>query len=277
MMTDKKNTCRNKHNDPNADKVGCWGNFNKSQRCAECELRQPCQSKTDEPKENLRYHFQHVSVPHVFFDGAEKEGLDEKIIEAALEYHNLSTEDNEPADLQLDGLTIPEELIQIVYKVIDRLADFYFHTPHVFEAIMKRSMQGKSQSDIARENHITRQCVNKRLLRDLNIAQKRNDIQQRRDRELAEAKADYTRKTEELRQKDEFLQSLSERNWMIYKLHFIDGCSEESTAKQLGCCRRTVSSVAQFLRENLAGNCTNVKRGRKKNGKNNKKFDPRCC
>ena len=78
----------------------------------------------------------------------------------------------------------------------------------------------------------------------------------------------------ELRRKDIFLCSLSERNWLIYKYHFIDGCSEESTAKQAGCSRRTVSTVAQFLRENLDKNCTIIKRGRKKNGKNHKKNDP---
>lgn len=259
----------------NEDKVQCYGTYSNCAKCRKCELSSPCQNRTDEPKENMKYAFQHISVPQVYFEGGEHgETENEELVEAVNAYYNSADEPQKEHHLVLDGIVIPENVKFIVFEIVGRLAEFYFHTPNVFEAIMKNAFEGKSQSDIAREKFITRQCENKRLLKDLGIAQKRNDIQERRDRELAEAKAEYTQKCEDLRQKDEFLCSLSERNWLIYKYHFIDGCSEESTANQVGCSRRTVSTVAQFLREKLDKNCTIIKRGRKKNGKNHKKNDP---
>lgn len=257
----------------NDDKVKCYGNFKQCERCSQCDLCSPCQNRTDEPKEAMRYNFQHISISQVLFDENENENASQEMMEIIEECNKKEvSEDDTP--LVLNDIVIPPETKDIVLEVVHRLAEFYFHTPHVFEAIMKNSFQGKSQSDIAREKFITRQCENKRLLKDLGISQKRNDIQERRDRELAAAKKEYADKVEELRNKDEFLCSLSERNWLIYKLHFVDGCSEESTAKQVGCSRRTVGYVAQFLREKLSENCTIIKKGRKKNGKNNKKNNP---
>ena len=258
---------------PNDDKVQCYGTFNQSERCSQCELCEPCKNRTDEPKEAMRYNFQNISISQVLFDDNDNSDVSQEMMEAIEECNKKEVPEND-TPLVLHDIVIPPETKDIVLEVVHRLAEFYFHTPHVFEAIMKNSFQGKSQSDIAREKFITRQCENKRLLKDLGIAQKRNDIQERRDRRLAEIEEDCARKTESLRKKDEFLSSLSERNWLIYKLHFVDGCSEESTAKQIGCSRRTVSYVAQFLREKLAENCTIIPKGRKKNGKNNKKNNP---
>lgn len=261
-MSEKQKCC-------NDDKAECYGKHSEqSPRCRECELKNPCKNRTEEPKENLRYAFQHISVPQVFFDGGESGDADGELLEAANAYYSQTDGKEKNSALILDGITIPEKAKYIVFQVISRLAEFYFHTPHVFEAIMQKAFHGKSQSDLAREKFISRQCVNKRLLKDLGIAQKRHDVQQRRDAELAEAKESLAEKEESLRQKDHFLQSLSERDWRIYKLHFIDGCSEISTANQVGCSRRTVSTVAQFLRKGLSENCT-IKRGRKK--KNDKK------
>lgn len=258
--------------EPNADKIECWGNFSKlSSRCQKCELSAPCKSKTDEPKENMKYQFQHLSVNQFWCNGEDDNGIFNNETFTAKEYFDcIDRADSPPENLVLKDLVIPEDVKPVIFEIVHRLAEFYFHTPHVFEAIMKNAFQGKSQSDIAREKHITRQCENKRLLRDLGIAQKRNDIQTRRDRELAEAKQEYADKTDELRKKDTFLSSLSERQWLVYKLHFVDGCSEISTANQIGCSRRTVARVAQFLRENLSKNGTIIKRGRKKNAKKNK-------
>lgn len=265
-MCNKNTTKITRGNVPqmNEDKIVCYGKFNECDKCFHCELKSPCRNRTDEQKENLRYHFQHVSIPQIFFDDNEDTALSQEVKEAVAECSEKEIETETDTPLVLKDIVISPEAKDVVLEVVRRLADFYFHTPHVFEAIMKNSFQGKSQSDIAREKFITRQCENKRLLKDLGIAQKRNDIQARRDRELAEAKAEYTQKCEDLRQKDEFLCTLSDRDWRIYKLHFIDGCSEISTANQVGCSRRTVSTVAQFLRSKLNENCTIVKRGRKK-------------
>lgn len=73
----------------------------------------------------------------------------------------------------------------------------------MLDALLNMVFKGKTQSELAREKHITRQCENKRLLRELGIAQKRNDIQERRDRELEEKKREISDRLAELRQRDE--------------------------------------------------------------------------
>ena len=128
--------------------------------------------------------------------------------------------------------------------------------------LMQSIFKGKNQSDAAREKGITRQGLNKRLLYELGIAQKRNDIQERRDRELAAAKKEYADKMEDLRQKDEFFKTLSDRDWSIYRKVFVDGESYPNVAKALKCSERTVYSVASFLRSKVGKNCV-ISRGRK--------------
>ena len=67
---------------------------------------------------------------------------------------------------------------------------------------------------------------------------------------------------EELREKDEFFHSLSDRDWKIYRMIFVEGCSRERVAKQLNIGTATVSRVIQFLRERITKSDT-IKRGRK--------------
>lgn len=238
--------------------IECYGKFPDDPRfpktvCKKrlsCELGGPCLDRSREEKSNIHYNFQYESVGSVSFDPNRSDSDDERNV-AAKAYFEATDTSAASSDLNLLGVDIPLDAVDVVKTVIEKLSEFYFYSPAVFESLMNSIMMNKSQSDLAREKHISRQCVNKRLLRELGIAQKRNDFQQRRDRELAEAKKSYEDKLRKLRQKDSFLRSLSNRDWMIYKLRFIDGCTVKSTARQANVTERTVYRVSAYLHSNL--------------------------
>lgn len=240
--------------EPNADKIDCYGKRIDCPRRADCELGSPCFNRARESADDLHYQYQHVSVPQMEYDPCEDR--EHETDQVAKAYYEAAVESDDPSPLELDGISIPPDVLPVVYKVLEKIAEYYIHTPHVFDALINTVMRGKTQSDIAREKHITRQCVNKRLLRELGIAQKRNDIQARRDRELHEKKREYDARLDDMRRRDEFLSSLSERDWRVYKLVFVDGVSYESAARTLECSKRTIIRVSLFLRSKLNGNVT---------------------
>lgn len=243
--------------------IECYGKFPDDPRypktiCkkrSSCELGGPCLDCSREEKSNIHYNFQYESVGSVSFDPNRSDSDDEQNV-AAKAYFEATDASSGSSDLNLLGIDIPDDSVDIVKTVIEKLSEFYFYSPAVFEALMNSIMLNKSQSDLAREKHISRQCENKRLLRELGIAQKRNDVQHRRDRELAEAKKSYENKLQELRHKDSFLRTLSNRDWLIYKLRFIDGCTVKSTARQANVTERTVYRVSAFLHSNLDNSVT---------------------
>ena len=240
--------------EPNADKIVCYGTRIDCPDRPGCELGVPCLSRARESADDLHYQYQHVSVPQMEYDPGEDR--DRETDQVAKAYYEAAVESGESPPLELDSISIPPDVLPVVYKVLEKIAEYYFHTPHTLDALLNTVMRGKTQSDIAREKHITRQCVNKRLLRELGIAQKRNDIQERRDRELHEKKREFDLRLDELRRRDEFLSTLSERDWMVYKLVFVDGVSYASAAQTLNCSRRTIIRVSLFLRSHLGGNVT---------------------
>ena len=237
---------------PNDDKIECFGRRIECPQRRDCELGVPCLSRARESADDLHYQYQHVSVPQMEYDPGEDRDRDSDQVARA--YFEATSETESPTPLSLEGLTVSPESLPVVLKVLERIAEYYFNTPHVLDALMNTIFKGKSQSDIAREKHITRQCENKRLLRELGIAQKRNDIQERRDRELEAKKREIDDRLEELRQRDEFLSALSERHWRIYLYRFYERRSAEYTAMMTHCSIRTVFRVSHKLRSELGEN-----------------------
>lgn len=239
---------------PNNDIEKCYGSLN----CAEretCPWGEPCLSRAREPMEDRHFQIQHVSVPCVIYDPTKTD--DDEETQSAVEAYFTAEEKSEaPEVIELDGLTVSGDAIPVVMQVLERLASFYFDTPKTFDALMKMIFKGKRQSDLARDEHVSRQCINKRLFKELGIAQKRNDVQERRDRELAKKTQELDDKLEELRIKDNFLKTLSAREWNVYVKVFVDGCSIGSTAKQLDLHKTQVARCVQFLRSNLNKMCT---------------------
>lgn len=264
-----------------SEMVECYGKrpvkdgVDQCPRRSECPWGAMCLSRSREKLDADHYHIANVSVGFMLYDpNAEDDGTpriyaDETAEREAMAEREVLTrasadaaDDEEEKDVELEEITIPGAEYESVLAAIGRIADLYFSAPASFDMLMKSVFQGKNQADAAREKGITRQGLNKRLLYELGIAQKRNDIQERRDRELAAAKREYADKVEELRKKDEFFRTLSERDWKIYKLLYVDGVSQQSAAEQLNCSRRTICKVSQFLRLKLLEKYT-IKRGRK--------------
>lgn len=239
---------------PKNDIEKCYGTLNCAER-ESCPWGEPCLSRAREPMDDRHFQIQHVSVPCMIYDPTKTDEDEET--QSAIEAYFTTAKNKETAEvIELDGLTVSGDSIPVVMQVLERLASFYFETPKTFDALMKMIFKGKNQSDLARDEHVSRQCINKRLFKELGIAQKRNDVQERRDRELAEAKKEYSDKLDELRKKDEFLKTLSAREWSVYVKVFEEGCSIGSTAKQLNLHKTQVARCVQFLRSNLCKMCT---------------------
>ncbi len=247
------------------DITQCWG---KKENCtAICEFKETCRNKFNEQKENTHYQIQHISVPNLIYDPQDEE-RNEKDSPVNIYF---STEEEKEVDntIDLPGISIPPSALPAVMTVLEKIADFYFHTPNVFEALMNAIFKGKSQSDLAKEKHVSRQCINKRLLQELTIAQKRNDIQERRDRELRTAQAEYRNKINSLAARDDFLKTLSCRDFHIYHCRFIKKHTAKHTATLCNCDIRTVFRVSQFIRRKLDISVTTPGRRKKRNAKKN--------
>lgn len=250
--------------------IECYGKYpvkdgiDRCARRAECPWGESCLSRSREGLDAMHYHIANVSVGFLHYDsGADDDGSermyanDTEEIEAKAEQaimNQHSCEENEEQDLHLDGITIPGAKYGVCMRVIERIAQMYFSTPSSFDMLMKSVFKGKNQSDVAKEEGITRQGLNKRLLYELGIAQKRNDIQQRRDRELNQIKMEYSGKLEELRELDAFFRSLSERDWRIYRMVFLEKKSYSKAAREIGCSLKTVYRVSKVLRSKMDEN-----------------------
>lgn len=252
----------------------CYGKCrieNRKDQCLrrkECPWGEACLSLANEEAESIHYHRANISVGFMLFDPNNTDGntyagdedeSEEKIAEKAV--YSLAVDG-------LDNEYLNEETYSKICKVLAQIADIYFKQPTVFDLLMKKIYKGYNQSDLARERGITRAGINKRLMYELGVGQKRNNIKVREEKELEEAKKQYAKKNEELREREKFLASLSYRDWHIYKLAFIDGCSLNSVAIQLNIGTSTVDRVVRFLRLNLNENGA-IKRGRRPKNENN--------
>lgn len=244
------------------DKTLCYGKFPDNPKksdsvcpCrAECELGAACLNRSRESAQDIHYQCQHVSVPHMIYDPNEQqEGEADSAAQAYFEHESES--ETFPAegsgDLNLDGLVIPADQRPLFCDIVRKLAEFHKYTPKALDMLFAATLENKSQSAYARDRHITRAAVNKWLLSELKIAQKRNDIQARRDRELKRAKQEYADKIAELREKDNMLRTLSDRDVLIYKFKFLDGHSHSDIARKLNISRRTSIRVSLRLRSKL--------------------------
>lgn len=261
--------------------LSCYGQrriedrIDQCKRRAECPWGEACLSRANEYMAAYHYHKANVSVGFMHYDpnrerfdesacmtdNEKREALAEKEILTA----STSEPNEEPGDVQLEKVTVPGEQYEIVCSALERIADLYFNAPVSFETLMKSIYQKKNQSDVSRERGVTRQGLNKRLLSELGIAQKRNDIQQRRDRELAEAKQEYSEKLADMRERDAFFKTLTPRQWAVYVKVFDEGCSIGSTAAQLKLHKTQVARCVRFLRSKLNKTCTNQCRSKQKN------------
>lgn len=150
----------------------------------------------------------------------------------------------------MSALEIPPEEASAGRKTlldaINRMAFLYIESPRIFDALIQRIYLRRNQSDIARSRGVTRAAVSKEL---------RQGITNMMTRELG------------LRTpvaKREKLLELTPKEFAVYKILFLDGCTVRSAAVQLGMSKSKVSRMGQILRRKLGKNGTCQKRLRKK-------------
>lgn len=156
-------------------------------------------------------------------------------------------------ELHYNDQVLPPEIVSTsnstnsdVLDILNRLAFFYIEYPATFHALICKFYKRQNQADIAREQKISRQAVSKRLRREsIEII----------SRELG-------MRTPVVRQ--EKLLGLTGREFEVYKKLFVDGCTERSTAIQLGIPKSTVHDIGQILRRKLAKNRARKKPVQKK-------------
>lgn len=138
--------------------------------------------------------------------------------------------------------TKSEELCDInwqnddVLYALNRLVHLYKEYPVIFNALIDHLWDNKTQSDVARERGITRQAVSK----------------ERKLEMFSYMAAELGMKAPVVRR--EKLLELTGKEFEVYKKLFIDGCTERSTAIQLGIPKSTVHDIGQNLRKKLAKN-----------------------
>ena len=121
-------------------------------------------------------------------------------------------------------------------EIINKIAFLYIDYPDVFDTLIKKIYLGKNQSEISREKGITRQAVSKKL---------KEAVIRMIEKELG-MKAPVVKR--------EKLLGLTGKEFEVYKKIFVDGCTERSTAIQLGIPKSTVHDIGQNLRRKLAKN-----------------------
>ena len=121
-------------------------------------------------------------------------------------------------------------------EIINKIALLYIDYPDVFDTLIKKIYLGKNQSEISKEKGITRQAVSKKL---------KQSVIKMIEKELG-MKATVVKLGK--------LLGLTGKEFEVYKKLFIDGCTERSTAIQLGIPKSTVHDIGQNLRKKLAKN-----------------------
>lgn len=120
-----------------------------------------------------------------------------------------------------------------VLYALNRFVFMMKEYPVLFQAFIDRFYDGKTQSDVARERGITRQAVSK---------ERKLEMLRYMAQDLG-MKAPVAKR--------EKLLDLTGKEFEVYKLLFVDGCTERSAAIQLGIPKSTIHRMGQNLRRKL--------------------------
>ena len=239
--------------------IQCYGKHRIDQKKGDsCKKRKSCPwgkmclSLANESAEDYHYHKANISVGNMLFDPDENKDdssdLTGVLQEVASVYSEGSSEEDSET-LELGNLKISRSAYSEVCGVLVELSRMYFELPAAFDCTMRKIYKGQNQSDVAKEKHITRAGLNKRLLQELGIAQKRNSIQEQRERELAQAKQRLELAEMKAQSQVEALKTMTDAEFAVYKICAEDGClSATSVAAQTGYSRPTIYAALHNLR-----------------------------
>lgn len=199
---------------PDYDERGypkCWGTFRRGDEC-DCPYAHACSLITYGEKADRLEEVKRKYYYEVPLDDSRDISPDETMDKAEF----FTTVKKAGETLAVGGSDINLDLIcYMVYLALEQ--------PATARAFVMRLRPGvKNLQDIADMLGVSRQAVQKRIAQELGIGKRNYRI-------------------------DEFTQ-LSEREFMVYKLCFQDGCSMRSAAKQLGVAEGTVRNTMRDLR-----------------------------
>lgn len=247
--------------------VKCYGTkriVNKKDQCArrakgECPWGEFCASRANEASDDIHYGMANVSVGIMLADFNHIDKQEDKSIYQVFEQagdvqeeFEFDSEDSkqEPEYMEIENIRIPEENRVFVTEIVQKLANMYFDNPLSFECMMRKIFKGQNQSSVARQKGVSRQSINKRLLQELGIAQKRHDVEQRRDEDFKKKMHEFTKIEEKLETEIENMRDMTPLEFKIYKICAIDGClSITSIAKQAKCARLSVYRTINNLKK----------------------------
>lgn len=224
----------------------------------ECPWGEFCASRANEASEDIHYGMANVSVGLMLADFNNLDKQEDKSIysvfeqagdvQAEFDFDEDEQPNKEPEYMEIDNIRIPEESRQFVTEIIERLSGMYFDNPLAFECLMRKIFKEQNQSSVARLKGVSRQSINKRLLQELGIAQKRNDMQARRDEELQKRLNELNVLEDKRLTQIENMKSMTPLEIKIYQICAVDGClSITSISRQAKCARLSVYRTIQNL------------------------------
>lgn len=133
--------------------------FGSTLGCSEkCRFKEACRSRADEFNEQYRSENYHVPF-NEYAAAAAREASDD-------------CEELLPVFVYED-FEIPAEVRPVLIELIQRLAVIRREQPTLFDVALSRIFDGLSQADLARIRKISRQAINKRLLKEGGVGAKR--------------------------------------------------------------------------------------------------------
>ena len=225
----------------------------------ECPWGEFCASRANEASEDIHYGMSNVSVGLMLADFNNLDKQEDKSIYSVFEQagdvqsefdFDANDENNkEPEFMDIDNIRIPEENRKLVTDIIERISGMYFDNPLAFECLMRKIFKEQNKSSVARIKGVSRQSINKRLLQELGIAQKRNDMRARRDEELQKRLNELNIIEDKRLAQIENMKSMTPLEIKIYKICAVDGClCVSGVARQAKCSRSAVYKIIGQLK-----------------------------
>lgn len=186
-----------------------------------CPLFEACISKSREDTEDREYEAIQIPYSSLVMTKKEKENLDESMFFEKLFHETETTGGADSFDYLLKHLNVEVELRPFAISFIERFANFYHDCPEICNAIMCRIFNGQNQSDIAKQRGMTRQAINYRIMKEA----------------AGITRAEIPHIPEEL----------TGQEIAVYKLCYVDGCTERSAAMQLGMSQPTIHRIRKSI------------------------------
>lgn len=264
----------------------CYGTLRVCPRAHLCNLADACSSRANEEASDIHYQMTHISVPFMSFDSGEADGTSNGRRRHGKTSPDLSAEESDAereaemveddsgdanakengATVDIGGVTIAESSLEDVRKVTDAICSLAITSPASFNCLVRKIYTGAKQIDIARQDGKSRQAVNKKLLAELGISQKRNARREELDAAMAAAEIRREDAEEALARRDDAFASLTFCELLAFRMLRGAGMRESEVASVLGVSESTVFHFRRRMLESHGIDATPPRRTRRSRG-----------